>query len=146
MALSKITCKVEPHSLIALHSIKFYDTLQVLPSTKYLILLMLLFRVRRWVGAWRRVLCFRHRGVRWRIYLDLDPCQLPTGSDGHATGILLLLLCHPLLFIFFTLMTAFIWPVSQLLWISWGYVHDLRMIIQLAIALKVCRITRFRWS
>ena len=30
-----------------------------------------------------------------------------------------------------------------LMWISWGYAHDLRMMRQLAMALKVCRNTRF---
>ena len=30
--------------------------------------------------------------------------------------------------------------------ISWGYAHDLRMMLQLAMALKVCRNTRFRQS
>ena len=32
------------------------------------------------------------------------------------------------------------------LWISWGYAHDLRMMLQLAMALLVCQITRFRRS
>ena len=30
------------------------------------------------------------------------------------------------------------------LWISWGYVHDLRVMLQLAIALLVCRFSCFR--
>ena len=34
--------------------------------------------------------------------------------------------------------------IANFLWISWGYVHDLRMMLQLAMALKVCRITCFQ--
>lgn len=36
--------------------------------------------------------------------------------------------------------------VKKKVWISWGYVHDLKMMLQLAMSLMVCRNTHFRQS